>query len=157
MMVVLIAHAKIKRFENPETEAYDRYSPRLNKHASALVQEWCDDRLRMRSGAELSIDTITSRIAELRLFNLPVAGGHSYTVGQSGILVHNKAEEVLPEKPNVPIVPPKLTPEVAPAVASLARLRPQILRKNQKSVIFLIFPATWERGITSYQRLLRLS
>ena len=39
MMVVLIAHAKIERFENPETEAYDRYSPRLNKHASALVQE----------------------------------------------------------------------------------------------------------------------
>lgn len=43
MMVVLIAHAKIERFENPETEAYDRYSPRLNKHASALVQEWCDE------------------------------------------------------------------------------------------------------------------
>lgn len=43
MMVVLIAHAKIERFENPETDAYDRYSPRLNKHASALIQEWCDE------------------------------------------------------------------------------------------------------------------
>ena len=43
MMVILIAHAKIERFENPETDAYDRYSPRLNKHASALVQEWCDE------------------------------------------------------------------------------------------------------------------
>lgn len=43
MLVVLIAHARIERFENPETEAYDRYSPRLNKHASALVQEWCDE------------------------------------------------------------------------------------------------------------------
>ena len=43
MMVVLIAHAKIERFENPETDAYDRYSPRLNKHASALVQEWSDE------------------------------------------------------------------------------------------------------------------
>ncbi len=43
MMVVLIAHAKIERFENPETDPYDRYSPRLNKHASALVQEWCDE------------------------------------------------------------------------------------------------------------------
>ena len=43
MMIVLIAHSKIERFENPETDPYDRYSPRLNKHASALVQEWCDE------------------------------------------------------------------------------------------------------------------
>ena len=43
MLVVLLAHAKIERFENPETDAYDRYSPRLNKHASALIQEWCDE------------------------------------------------------------------------------------------------------------------
>lgn len=43
MSVVLIAHAKIERFENPETESYDRYVPRLHKLASAIVQEWCDD------------------------------------------------------------------------------------------------------------------
>jgi hypothetical protein len=43
MTVVLIAHAKIERFENPETEAYDRYVPRLHKTAAALVAEWCDE------------------------------------------------------------------------------------------------------------------
>jgi hypothetical protein len=43
MMVILIAHAKIEKFENPETEPYDRYSPRLHKLASALVQEWADE------------------------------------------------------------------------------------------------------------------
>lgn len=43
MMVILIAHAKIERFENPETEGYDRYSPRLHKSASAIIQEWCDE------------------------------------------------------------------------------------------------------------------
>jgi len=43
MMVILIAHAKIERFENPETESYDRYTPRLHKHASAVAQEWCDE------------------------------------------------------------------------------------------------------------------
>ena len=43
MLVVLLAHAKIERFENPETDAYDRYSPRLHKSAAALVQEWCDE------------------------------------------------------------------------------------------------------------------
>ena len=43
MTSVLIAHAKIEKFENPETETYDRYVPRLHKLASAIVQEWCDE------------------------------------------------------------------------------------------------------------------
>ncbi len=43
VQVILIAHARIEKFDNPETESYDRYVPRLNKHASALVQEWCDE------------------------------------------------------------------------------------------------------------------
>jgi hypothetical protein len=43
MTVILIAHAKIERFENPETESYDRYVPRLHKTAAALVAEWCDE------------------------------------------------------------------------------------------------------------------
>jgi hypothetical protein len=43
MTVVLIAHARIERFENPETEAYDRYVPRLHKTAAAIVAEWCDE------------------------------------------------------------------------------------------------------------------
>jgi AAA domain len=41
--IVLIAHARIEKFENPETESYDRYVPRLHKLASALIQEWCDE------------------------------------------------------------------------------------------------------------------
>lgn len=43
MMVVLIGHAKIEKFNNPETDPYDRYSPRLHKAASAIIQEWCDE------------------------------------------------------------------------------------------------------------------
>ena len=43
MTIVLIAHARIEKFENPETESYDRYVPRLHKLASAMVQEWCDE------------------------------------------------------------------------------------------------------------------
>jgi hypothetical protein len=42
MVVILIAHSKIERFEDPESSPYDRYSPRLHKNASALVCEWCD-------------------------------------------------------------------------------------------------------------------
>lgn len=42
MAVMLLAHAKVERFEDPEATAYDRYAPRLNKHAAALISEWCD-------------------------------------------------------------------------------------------------------------------
>jgi hypothetical protein len=42
MMVLLIAHAKVERFEDPESCPYDRYTPRLHKHAAALVCEWSD-------------------------------------------------------------------------------------------------------------------
>jgi hypothetical protein len=43
MGVVLIAHAKVEKFQTPEDAAFDRFSPRLHKLASALVQEWCDE------------------------------------------------------------------------------------------------------------------
>jgi len=42
MAVIFIAHAKVERFEDPESPPYDRYSPRLNKHVAPLVLEWCD-------------------------------------------------------------------------------------------------------------------
>ena len=42
MAVILLAHAKIEKFEDPEHSAYDRYSPRLHKHSNALVSEWSD-------------------------------------------------------------------------------------------------------------------
>ncbi len=42
MCVIALAHAKVEKFEDPEHPAYDRYSPRLHKHATALVTEWAD-------------------------------------------------------------------------------------------------------------------
>ncbi|MBN2132229.1 MAG: ATP-binding protein [Sedimentisphaerales bacterium] len=42
MCVILLAHAKVEKFEDPEHAAYDRYSPRLHKHATALITEWAD-------------------------------------------------------------------------------------------------------------------
>jgi hypothetical protein len=42
MAVLLVAHAKVEKFEDPEAAAYDRYAPRLHKHAAALICEWCD-------------------------------------------------------------------------------------------------------------------
>jgi len=42
MMAILLAHSKVEKFEDPETLSYDRYSPKLHKHANAMVIEWCD-------------------------------------------------------------------------------------------------------------------
>jgi hypothetical protein len=42
MAVILIGHSQIKRFDSPETEPYDRYSPKLQERSNALVREWSD-------------------------------------------------------------------------------------------------------------------
>lgn len=43
MSVILIAHSKVEKFQTPEDAAFDRFSPRLHKLASAVVLEWCDE------------------------------------------------------------------------------------------------------------------
>jgi hypothetical protein len=43
MGIILLAHARVVRHENPETSAYDRYEPDLLKAISSTVQEWCDE------------------------------------------------------------------------------------------------------------------
>lgn len=42
MAVILLAHAEIKRFDDPTNEPYDRYQLKLQPRAAALVEEWAD-------------------------------------------------------------------------------------------------------------------
>jgi len=42
MAVILIAHSKVERFEDPEAPAYDRYVPRIHHLAAAMICEWSD-------------------------------------------------------------------------------------------------------------------
>ena len=42
MAVVLIAHSAIKRFESPDSEAFDRYELKMQKGALGLIVEWAD-------------------------------------------------------------------------------------------------------------------
>ena len=42
MIVVLVAHSAVEKFNDPEGSAYDRYTPRLHKDASAMIREWVD-------------------------------------------------------------------------------------------------------------------
>jgi hypothetical protein len=41
--VVIIAHCEIKKVTEPGIEAYDKYTPKLHKEVSALLQEWADE------------------------------------------------------------------------------------------------------------------
>lgn len=43
MTIILLAHAKIQRYDNPETESYDRYELDLHKSSNGMLQEWCDE------------------------------------------------------------------------------------------------------------------
>jgi hypothetical protein len=46
MSVILIAHAKVTRFEPPDgLQAYDRYELKMTRQTSPLVKEWCDSLL----------------------------------------------------------------------------------------------------------------
>lgn len=40
MTVILIAHTAVKRFDNPLTDPYDRFVPRLNDRVANLVSAW---------------------------------------------------------------------------------------------------------------------
>lgn len=42
MLVIGIAHAKVEKFQDPETTAYDRYSLRMHKDSEAYLKEWAD-------------------------------------------------------------------------------------------------------------------
>lgn len=42
MIVIMIAHAKVETYSDPESTSFNRFSPRLHKAATALICEWCD-------------------------------------------------------------------------------------------------------------------
>lgn len=42
MGVILISHTQVKRFEDPASDGYDRYVPKLHKLAADLAVETCD-------------------------------------------------------------------------------------------------------------------
>jgi hypothetical protein len=42
MQVVLLGHAIVKTFKNPEGEDYDRYQLRVHDKTGGLIKEWCD-------------------------------------------------------------------------------------------------------------------
>lgn len=42
MAIILLAHNEVRRYEDPQSDPYDRHQIALHKVASALMQEWAD-------------------------------------------------------------------------------------------------------------------
>lgn len=42
MTVLFLAHSAIKKYDAPDTDPYDRFGLKLNKHIAAIVMEACD-------------------------------------------------------------------------------------------------------------------
>jgi len=42
MVIILIAHNQVKRFDDPTTDSYDRYNVKLHKQAGEKLMEWAD-------------------------------------------------------------------------------------------------------------------
>lgn len=55
MYVVLTAHVKVQKFNNPQGSAYNYYSPALHEKGSWLVVDWCDEVLFLHK----PVDTVT--------------------------------------------------------------------------------------------------
>lgn len=41
--VILVAHSRHERYEDPEHGAYDRWAPKMHKDINAILTEWCDE------------------------------------------------------------------------------------------------------------------
>lgn len=56
MTIILLAHDKIKRFDDPMGPGYDRYMLKLHDKAGALVQEWADGVLFIKSKTYIDVE-----------------------------------------------------------------------------------------------------
>jgi hypothetical protein len=115
MGVILIAHADIKRFDSPETEPYDRYQPKLQSRAAALVQEHVDAVL----FANYRISTLKSDVGFKKQVTRGVSGGDRllHTVERPAFLAKNRfglAESLTLDWPTLAAGIPFYTP-AAPA------------------------------------------
>jgi hypothetical protein len=43
MGVILLAHARIVKIEEPELDSYNKFEPDLDKRSCGMLQEWCDE------------------------------------------------------------------------------------------------------------------
>jgi len=45
MHVLVLAHSSVEKFKSPDSDSYDRYTPKLHKNTCEMLMEWCDELL----------------------------------------------------------------------------------------------------------------
>jgi len=129
MHVVLLAHATIKKFEQPDAAgSYDRYELKLSKQVGPLIKEWCD---------LLLFANYFTRVAENESGRKRGVGGRErvlYTSHTAAWDAKNRhgLEEKLPftfdaiasvfGAPTQPVQPPDATETTAPTPEALAEI-----------------------------------
>ena len=98
MTVIMLAHSKIERFEDPAVESYDRYIPKLHRGAGALLQEYSDEVL--FAAFKVSVREVEEKFNQKR--NLAFGSGERvlYTVERPSFVAKNRAS--LPDE--IPMV-----------------------------------------------------
>jgi hypothetical protein len=95
LMVILLAHSEVTTFNDPLSNSYDRYSPKLLKKSSALIQEWCDEVLFV--GEEFSTKVLDEGFNQTRVIGIGEVRRVMYTTEQPGAYAKNRLDG-LPDK-----------------------------------------------------------
>lgn len=88
MGIILIGHAEIKKFDSPETEPYDRYQPKLQRSASALVQEHVDALL--FANYQVSTTKADAGFNRKAVRGVGTGSRHLYTIERPAFLAKNR-------------------------------------------------------------------
>jgi len=117
MGTIILAHSQVKRFDDPTTDAYDRYILDLGKESAAVLTEWAD--------IVLFANTRTNVIEE----KVGINGTKKRGVGTSERIMHTtetpafKAKCRWPVPPQLPLSYPVLAAELEKAKAAIAAAR----------------------------------
>lgn len=99
MHIIVISHAEIIRFEDPERDTYERYSLKLFKSLAALVREWADYNL------FANYDTVTSTIGDgFDARKVGVSHGKRLLFSQRTAAYDAKARYPIPTRLEIPAV-----------------------------------------------------
>lgn len=114
---IIIAHSQVKRFDDPQTEAYDRYILDLQKDSAAVLVEWAD--------IVLFFNTQTNVITE----QVGIGASKKRGVGPAERFMYTqetpafKAKCRWPVPPKLPLSYPVLMQELAKAKEVVAAAR----------------------------------
>lgn len=114
---IIIAHSQVKRFDDPTTEAYDRYILDLQKDSAAVLMEWAD--IVLFFNTQTNVITEAVGIGSSKKRGVGPAERFMYTQETPAF----KAKCRWPVPPKLPLSYPVLMTEVAKAKDAIVAAR----------------------------------